>query len=149
MSSWTVWNEMDRLRAEVDRLFGEVSGARPWRVAFLPGAAARRYPLVNVSETAGGYRAVALAPGVHPGSFEVTVKENQLTIAGEKRRTEGVASDEIHRSERAVGRFLRTIELPSAVDPDKVRATYAHGLLTIDLEKSAAAKPRQIQVHVD
>ena len=148
MSRWTVWNELERMRSDMDRLLGQVGGVRPWRLAFLPGSAARRYPLLNVDETDGGYRVVALAPGVEPGSFEVTVKENVLTVAGEKRSTEGVKPEEYHRTERAVGRFVRSLELPSPVDPDKVKATYANGLLTIDLEKHAAAKPRQIPVAV-
>ena len=148
MNGWATWNELERMRAEMDRLFGQSGAARPWRLAFLPGTGARRYPLVNVNEVGEGYRVVALAPGVDPASLEVTVKENVLTIAGEKRRTEGVAAEEYHRSERAVGRFVRSLELPSPVDPDKVKATYANGLLTVGLEKHAAAKPRQIPVDV-
>lgn len=148
MSGWTVWNELERMRSDMDRLFGQVGGARPWRLAFLPGTAARAYPLMNVAETEGGYRVVALAPGVEPGSFEVTVKDNILTVAGEKRRTDGVKPEEYHRSERAVGRFARSLELPSAVDPDKVKAAYTNGLLVIGLERHEAAKPRQIPVSV-
>ncbi|HSH71046.1 MAG TPA: Hsp20/alpha crystallin family protein [Deferrisomatales bacterium] len=148
MDRWTLWNELDRMRAEMERLYGPEGAPRPGRLAFLPGTAARRYPLLNVGETDGGYRVVALAPGVDPGSFEVTVKENVLTIAGEKRRTEGVKPEEYHRSERAVGRFVRSLELPSPVDADTVKATYANGLLTIGLEKHPAARPRKIPVGV-
>lgn len=148
MNGWTVLNELERMRSDMDRLFGQVGGGRPWRLAFLPGTAARRYPLLNVAETEGGYRVVALAPGVDPGSFEVTVKDNVLTVAGEKRPTAGVSAEEYHRSERAVGRFVRSVELPSPVDADKVKATYANGLLSVELEKHAAAKPRQITVDV-
>ena len=148
MNGWTAWNELERMRSEMDRLYGQLGNVRPWRLAFLPGTAARRYPLLNVGETEGGYRVVALAPGVDPGSFEVTVKNNVLTIAGDKRPTEGVKAEEYHRSERAVGRFVRSVELPSPVDPDKVKAAYTNGLLTIQLEKHAAAKPRQITVDV-
>ncbi len=148
MNSWTIWNELDRMRSEMDRLFGQVGGVRPWRLAFLPGTAARRYPLLNVGETDAGYRVMALAPGVVPESFDVTVKDNILTISGEKLSTEGVEPEEYHRSERAVGRFVRSLELPSPVDPNKVRAAYTNGLLTVNLEKHEAAKPRQIPVDV-
>jgi HSP20 family protein len=148
MNGRTMWHEMERLRSEMDRLSGEASGARPWRLAFLPGAAARRYPLLNVGEADGGYQVVALAPGVDPQSFEVTVKDNVLTIAGEKRRSEGVKPEEYHRSERASGKFVRSMELPTPVDPDKVQASYGNGLLTVRLEQSEAAKPRQITVDV-
>lgn len=149
MSTWTFWNELDRIRTEVDRLFEQASGSRPWRFAFLPGTSARGYPLLNVLETDSGYRVLALAPGVEPSSYEITVKDNVLTIAGEKRATEGLQPDDYHRSERSVGRFLRSLELPSPVDADKVRASYANGLLSIDLEKHEAAKPRQIAVNAE
>lgn len=148
MNSWALLGEVERMRSEMDRLFGTAGGARPWRLAFLPGTAARRYPLLNVDETEAGYRVVALAPGVEPKSFEVTVKDNILTVAGEKLPSEGVKTEEYHRSERAVGRFVRSLELPTPVDPDKVKASYTNGLLTINLEKHQAAKPRQIAVEV-
>lgn len=148
MNGWTVWNELEKMRSEMDRYLGQQGARRPRRLAFLPGTAARGYPLLNVSEETDGYRVVALAPGVDPASFEVTVKNNLLTVAGEKPPTEAISTEEYHRSERAVGRFVRSLELPSPVDPDTVKATYANGLLTIRLEKHEAAKPRQIPVAV-
>jgi HSP20 family protein len=148
MSSWTTWNELERMRSDMDRLFRQAGASRSRRLAFLPGTGPRRYPLLNLSESDSGYQVVALAPGVDPEAFEVTVKENVLTIAGEKCRTEGVTPEEFHRSERAVGRFVRSIELPGTVDPDQVKASYANGLLSIVLEKHEAAKPRKISVTV-
>jgi HSP20 family protein len=137
------------MRSDMDQLFRQTGVSHPRRLAFLPGTGPRRYPLLNLSETDSGYQVVALAPGVDPEAFEVTVKENVLTIAGEKRRTEGVKPEEFHRSERAVGRFVRSLELPGAVDPDRVQASYANGLLSIALEKHEAAKPRKISVTVN
>ena len=148
MNGWTVLGELDRMRADMDRLFGRTGGVRPWRLAFLPGSGARRYPQVNMGETEGGYKVVALAPGVEPESFEVTVKDNVLTVAGEKLAAADVKAEQFHRSERSAGRFVRSLELPSPVDPDQVKASYTNGLLTIELEKHQAAKPRQIPVSV-
>ena len=148
MSSWTTWNELARMRSDMDRLFRQTGATQPRRLAFLPGTGPRRYPLLNLSESDGQYQVVALAPGVDPEAFEVTVKEYVLTIAGEKCRTEGVTPEEFHRSERAVGRFVRSLELPGTVDPDQVKASYTNGLLSIVLEKHEAAKPRRIAVTV-
>lgn len=148
MINWNAFDEIDRLRADMNRVFGEMTGARPWRLAFLPGLGARRYPLMNVSETESGYKVVALAPGVNPESFEITVKDNALTLSGEKRPPDDVRPDEYHRSERSEGRFVRTLELPTGIDPDRVKASYSDGFLTVTLEKSEAAKPRQIPVDI-
>lgn len=149
MSGWNTWNELERMRSDMDRLFRQAGASRPRRLAFLPGTGPRRYPLLNLSETDGGYKVVALAPGVDPEAFEVTVKEKVLTISGEKRRTEGVTPEEFHRSERAVGHFVRSLELPGTVDPDQAKASYINGLLSIVLEKHEAAKPRRISVTVN
>ena len=48
--------------------------------------------------------------------------------------------------ERKFGSFRRSFTLPSGVDADKVEAKFAHGVLTLDLPKAEAAKPRRIAV---
>jgi len=90
----------------------------------------------------------ALAPGVDPKSLELSVLQGALTIKGEKPGLAQVAAEAYHRNERAAGRFIRTIELPTEVEADKVRADYRNGLLLITLPKAAAARPRQVPITV-
>jgi HSP20 family protein len=72
-----------------------------------------------------------------------------LTLSGEKRRVAGdIKADAFHREERAAGKFVRSIELPTDVDDNKVKAEYKNGLLLISLPKSEKAKPKQISVQV-
>jgi HSP20 family protein len=52
----------------------------------------------------------------------------------------------IHRQERQQGPFARTLVLPFRVDADKVAAHFNRGVLTLDLPRPAADKPRHIQV---
>lgn len=147
----TVWEELEQLRREIDRTFQDFEGARwprAWRTAFLPGTAARRYPLVNLSEDTNNLYVEALAPGVDPKSLDLSVVQRRLTIKGEKPGLEQVTAEAYHRNERATGQFSRTIDLPMEVDGAKVRADYKNGLLLITLPKSEAAKPRQIQVTI-
>ncbi len=121
-----------------------------FRSAFLPGRAARQYPLVNLSEDRGHIYIEALAPGVDPASIEVSVMRNVLTISGEKRRLpQDLRPEALHRSERAAGKFVRSIELPIEIDAGQVKAEYKHGLLMVTLPKAAAAKPKQISVSVN
>ena len=60
-----------------------------------------------------------------------------------------VKPEAFHRSERATGTFVRHMQLPVAVDEDKVQTEYTHGLLNVTLPKAEQAKPKQITVQVD
>ena len=151
MAEWNPWQNLETLRREIDRVFDETgSRSEPFfRTAFLPGRAARRYPLINLYEDKEAVYVEALAPGVDPDSLHLSVVGNTLSIAGEKRRVAGeVKPEAFHRSERATGKFVRHIELPVEVDENTVQADYTHGLLTVTLPKTAKAKPKQIAVEV-
>jgi HSP20 family protein len=147
----TTWNPLEVLRRDIDRAFNNAGFPfdSTFRTAFLPGRAARRYPLINLSEDRDRVYIEALAPGIDPASIDLSVVRNILTISGEKRRhPEDIKPEAFHRSERAAGKFVRTIELPVEVDIDQVKAEYKHGLLMVTLPKAEVAKPKQISVSV-
>jgi len=148
MAVWDPFRELERLRREMDRIFEGAAPARNWTLGFLPGLGARQYPRVNVAEVGDDYVVEALAPGVSPETLEVSVKENVLTISGEKRAPEGVKPEAYHRSERSAGRFVRAVELPAELAQDKVKAAYTDGILRVTLPKAEQVKPRRIDVQV-
>jgi len=81
--------------------------------------------------------------------MELTVVSQTLTITGEKRRLpEDIKPEAFHRSERAAGRFRRSIDLPLEMDSARVKAEYRNGLLLVTLPKSERAKSKQIPVQV-
>lgn len=152
-TTWDLFRSMDALRREFDRAFEESGygwSRRPFsRFSFLPGRAARGYPLMNVSEDENSVHVAALAPGLNPDSLNIHIVENQLTISGEKPALSGdIRPEAYHRNERAAGKFVRTISLPSQVDQAKAKAEYTNGILTISLPKAEAARPRKIDVKV-
>jgi HSP20 family protein len=151
MATWDPFEGMESLRREIDQAFDRTTSqfAPSFRTAFLPGRASREYPLVNIYEEQDKVYIEALAPGADPGTLNISVVGNTLTISGEKRRvaTE-VKPEAFHREERAAGKFVRNIDLPTEVDENNVRAEYKNGLLLITLPKSEKAKPRQISVQV-
>jgi HSP20 family protein len=151
MADWNPWQTLEALRREIERVYDE-NGARSepsFRAAFLPGRAARRYPLINLYEDKEAVYVEALAPGVDPSTLDIHVQGNTLSIAGEKRRVAGdVKPEAFHRSERATGKFVRHIQLPVEVDEHRVQADYQHGLLNVTLPKAEKAKPKQITVQI-
>ena len=148
MKYWEMFREMDALRRELDRTFNRDTGRSPFsRVAFLPGLAARQYPMINLSDDKDSVYIEALAPGVNPGTLEITVLNNAVTISGEKTPgCEGIKPEDYHRCERAAGKFVRSVELSSPVDENKVKAEYKNGLLTITLPKAESAKPKRVAI---
>ena len=149
-TTWNPLDVMDALHRDIERAFGNNAGVanEPFsRVAFLPGRAARRYPMINLYEDRDHVYVEALAPGVEVESLALAVIRNVLSISGEKRRTPAnIPPEAFHRNERAAGTFVRTVDLPVEVDADQVTAEYRHGLLMVTLAKAAAAKPKQIPV---
>jgi len=152
-TAWDLFRDMEDLRREMDRAFRNF-GLPRWtspitRFAFLPGEAARVYPLLNVSEDEHNIYVEALAPGLDTASLKISVVQGQLSISGEKPGLNGgVPREAYHRNERAAGRFVREITLPVEVDQEKATAEYKNGILLVTLPKSEAAKPRQITVKV-
>jgi HSP20 family protein len=87
-------------------------------------------------------------PGMKKESIDISLHDNVLTVSGERKAEETPAGGESYRAERFYGRFQRTLELPKAVDPERVTASYRAGILTVSLPKTEEAKPRQIAVSV-
>jgi HSP20 family protein len=85
-------------------------------------------------------------PGVATDHLDISVVNDELTISVDRPEMggEGVAH---FRRERACGHVSRTIQLPTAVDADRVEAALVNGVLTVTLPKSEAARRRNIQVN--
>jgi len=133
------------LRSEFDRLFERFFG--DFETAFPELSAGGAWmPSLEVSEAGNDLIVKAELPGVDARNVEVTVSGSILTISGEKRdeleRRDGVT----YVSERHFGRFQRSIELPAAVDADKVTAENANGVLTIRFPRTATSRPNRVKV---
>lgn len=150
MATWDPF-DIESLQRQVNQAFERAGPQFPptFRTAFLPGRAAREYPLINIYDDQNALYLEALAPGADPGSFNISVVRDTLTLSGEKPRAPGdVKAEAFHREERAAGKFVRNIALPVEIDDSKVKAEYKHGLLLITAPKSEKAKPKQISVQV-
>ena len=152
VSFWDPLRELEAIRRQFDRLFSNAGDwDRPFsRISFLPGLAARNYPLMNVSEDKDNVYVEALAPGLDPDTLQISVLQDTLRISGEKAAlNDNIKPEAFHRRERAAGKFVRTMALPVEVNSDAVSAEYKNGILMITLPKTEKAKPKQIQVTVN
>jgi HSP20 family protein len=85
--------------------------------------------------------------GMKKEDFDLSLEDDTLTVSGQRKAE--TTSGESFRSERFFGSFSRTVTLPSAVEADKVKATYQDGILTVVLPKAEEAKPKKIEVHLN
>ena len=84
-------------------------------------------------------------PGVEPGSIDLTVERNSLTVSAE-RRWEPAEGDQVVASERRQGTFSRQLLLGDGLDPERIHASYENGVLTVTIPVAASAQPRKIEV---
>jgi HSP20 family protein len=140
---WVPFRQLSTLRNEIDRLFEEPFSALTEAMQpFMSGWS----PALDVFEDKDNLFVKAELPGMKKEDIEISIHDDVLTLSGERTDEQKHHEGEIHRSERFVGKFQRTLTLPTAVDVDKVKASYKDGILTVTLPKSEAAKPKQIQV---
>jgi HSP20 family molecular chaperone IbpA len=135
------------IRHWVDRVFDEAFGPAYSGQAAGNGQAGFQTLPVNVWETADGYQAALLAPGLDENSINITVHEDTLSIEGELSFQVPEGAKPIWQ-EFGQSKFRRSLRLGAAVDPDRVEAMYKNGLLLVTMPKAEHAKPRQIQVQV-
>ena len=110
---------------------------------------ANRYnwtPSVDVSETDDGFEVRAELPGVTKDDLSVSVKDNLLTLSGEKRQEKVDDTQAYRRVERRYGNFQRRFTLPAEVDTDDIKAEFRDGVLTLSIPKPEAAKPAEIPI---
>ncbi len=106
------------------------------------------FPPLNVFETDESFVVEAELPGFTMGDLEISMLEGELTILGkrEEKLPENVVQ---HRRERAGStEFKRVLKVNAPVDSEKVSAKLEHGVLTIELPKAEAAKPRRIDIKI-
>jgi HSP20 family protein len=69
-----------------------------------------------------------------------------LTIRGEKKSEREEKDKDYRLIERSYGSFSRSLDLPSGVDPDQIKASIAKGVLKVTVPKLAPAQVKKIPV---
>ncbi|MGE5818734.1 MAG: Hsp20/alpha crystallin family protein [Deltaproteobacteria bacterium] len=139
--------------SDLDGMFEDFLGRRLrpfWPERWWPAASMKiSTPAVDLYEEKDDIVVKAELPGMEKDNIEVNLSGNRLTIKGEKKQEEEVKKEGYYRSERSYGSFLRTLELPTEVQTDKVKAAFKNGILEIHLPKTEEAKKKETKVNVD
>ena len=105
-------------------------------------------PPCDIYETDAEIVVSAELAGLRREDIHVTVERNALTLSGGRDFVAETKRENYHRVERNYGEFTRSFALPNTVDPNRIRAEFNNGLLTVTLPKREEAQPKQIEVNV-
>jgi HSP20 family protein len=125
---------------EMDRIFNAVG--RPLNLRSVPRGT---FPAVNVYDWGNETVLVAEMPGVRSEDVELTVVGDSITLQGH-REEPPAENEQYYRRERPMGAFTRTVTLPTAVNPEKVKAAYHDGVLRVSMAKAEQAKSRKVEI---
>jgi len=142
---WTPLRGMLSFRDEMDRLLDDLYGK------MTPAGEAYEgdwMPVMDISETEDDVIAALELPGMDKNDIKVSVRDDLLTISGEKKQAKIDDKENVHRVERSYGCFKRSLALPCAVDSAKVKAAFKDGVLRVTLPKIEAKKPKEIPIQV-
>jgi len=87
-------------------------------------------------------------PGVKKDDVSINLKDNVLTISGEKKLEKKIDEKNFHQTERIFGSFQRCFRLPELVDQEKIAAEFKNGILNVSIPKLAEAEPKSIEIKV-
>ncbi len=105
-------------------------------------------PVVNTREGEFAYHVDADLPGVKKEDIKINVKNNMITLSGERKYKKEVDEKDYHRVESSFGKFERSFTLPDDADAENITASNEDGVLEIVIPKlkSETAKVKKIEV---
>ena len=143
LTRWDPFRDFSLLQDRMNRLFQEYTPTGEEQLS-----TTNFVPPVDVYEDEHHVTLKAELPGVNPKDVDIRIENNVLTVRGERKFEKEEKEENFHRIERRYGSFMRSFTLPNTVNPDSVKADYDNGLLKIQFEKRAEAKPKQIHVNI-
>lgn len=133
----SAWNDFDRLFNRLTRNVEtddeSMTNVGTWR------------PAIDIDEREKEYVVSAEIPGIDKDDINISIKDNVLTISGEKPSPENDES-QAHCTERNFGDFQRSIRFNTKIEQDRISADYHNGVLTIRLPNSEEAVEKNIPI---
>lgn len=103
-------------------------------------------PPIEVFVRNGQLVILAEVPGIEKDKLNVEVYADRVVISGERLEQHEDQHGSMYQSERRYGRFARAIELPAGARPDQGNATFANGILEIEIPLNAQPSTRRLEV---
>jgi HSP20 family protein len=147
LREWDPFEEWGSVQNRLNRLFEETFGRYP--VGQRETLERTWAPVVDIYEEKDSIIVKAELPGIKKDEVSIEIKDNVLTLSGERKHEQETKKENYHRIERFYGKFSRSFSLPETVQVEKVKANYKDGVLEITLPKAEATKPKAIPIKIE
>lgn len=140
---WDTLGELTQLQQRLDDLsnqfkYPDIYRPLQWTISWKPA--------IELTETDTELRLKIMLPAVNPQKLDIRAHLCSISIAGYLHEADHPDERYIIRSEFYVGKFQRTVPLPTEINPTLVKATYVNGILSLSLPKLVARHRQQIKV---
>ena len=102
-------------------------------------------PSADIYESENALTVVLEMPGVSRDNVDVNIEDGVLTVEGRIDFSKYEGLQPVY-SEYNVGPYRRTFQISSQIDQSGITAEMRDGIITLELPKAEAAKPRRVQV---
>jgi HSP20 family protein len=144
---WDPFRDLVSIQERMNRLFDQTLART--RGEEEEGIATSTWmPSVDIYETPDQVVLKAELPGLTREDIDINVRNNTLTLRGERKFEREVKEENYLRIERAYGSFQRSFTLPATIQQDKIKAVFKDGVLEVSLPKAEEARPKQIKIDV-
>jgi HSP20 family protein len=112
---------------------------RPWMSAGRRSSALWA-PQIETFQRGDQFVVRADLPGMKKENVNIELRDDSLTIEGERREEREEDREGFYRSERSYGSFCRVVALPEGTIPESAKATFNDGVLEVTIQ----APPREV-----
>jgi HSP20 family protein len=103
-------------------------------------------PLADIYETQEAFIIKMDVPGIEKNSVDVTLDNQVLQVHATVKKAESNTEPKWIQGEYELSDYYRAFKVSDGIDGERIHAALEHGVLTIELPKSEALKPRKIHV---
>lgn len=144
---WDPFKDVATLQDRINRLFNESFGQTRDLEDDMKACAWR--PAVDIYEAENEIVLRAEVPGIRKEDIAVEVKDNLLTLRGERFPDPDISDEKYYRREICFGTFERSFTLREIIKPEQIKATVKDGVLNVRIPKPDVEVPRQVSVEVE
>lgn len=140
---WDPWATLPTLKDRINSIFEEAFPASAndgepsmcdWR------------PLVDTYEEENTIVIISELPGVKKENVSIDVKDNIISISGERTLEANISEKKYFRRERCHGSFHRAFSLPENADPNRISASFKDGVLKIVIQRSEESLTKKVEI---